>query len=251
MDAQAAFHLGLLNPAEHTPEGVSDCSGRSADKRYDVYRNNVTSSLVDALEAIFPAVAALVGQDNFRLMARAHVRATPPCNPLLHEYGHDFADHVEQFQPAQNLPFLADVARLERLWLDALNAADAQAFGHAELAEEAAGELATLRLRAHPATRLFRSRHPAADLFRNAREKAAKPVDGTKGSAVLITRPGFLVQLTDLPPGGYTFFNALFSGSTLGEAALAATQAVPLFDPAAAIAILIASGAAKTPTTQG
>lgn len=36
-------------------------------RRFDVYRNNVASSLTDALEVGFSAIAKLVGQRNFRV----------------------------------------------------------------------------------------------------------------------------------------------------------------------------------------
>jgi putative DNA-binding protein len=37
---------------------------------YNVYRNNVTVSLIDALVAIYPAVQRITGGDFFRAMAR-------------------------------------------------------------------------------------------------------------------------------------------------------------------------------------
>ena len=58
-------------------------------------------------------------------MARFHVRATPPTSPLLFEYGRDFPAFIEAYEYAQAMPWLADVARIERAWLDAYHAADA------------------------------------------------------------------------------------------------------------------------------
>ena len=67
----------------------------------------------------------ITGVDFFRAMARFHIRATPPTSPLLFEYGRDFPDFIETYEYARAMPWLADIARIERAWLDAYHAADA------------------------------------------------------------------------------------------------------------------------------
>ena len=67
-------------------------------------------------------------------MARFHVRATPPTSPLLFEYGRDFPDFIARYEHARAMPWLADVARIERAWLDAYHAADAEPLAPAALA---------------------------------------------------------------------------------------------------------------------
>src|ERR1700756_799924 len=120
----ATFAAALIDPERETPAIVAGPAGKSAAKRYNVYRNNVTVSLIDALAAIYPAVQRITGVDFFRAMARFHVRTTPPTSPLLFEYGRDFPAFIEGYEPAQDMPWLADTARIERAWLDAYHAAD-------------------------------------------------------------------------------------------------------------------------------
>ena len=122
----AAFASSLLNPERTTPVAVAGPAGKRADKRYNVYRNNVTVSLIDALAAVYPAVQRITGVDFFRAMARSHIRATPPNSPLLFEYGRDFPAFIEHYEYASSMPWLADTARIERAWLDAYHAADAE-----------------------------------------------------------------------------------------------------------------------------
>ncbi len=121
----AAFAAALINPDHETPAVVTGPSGKAAIKRYNVYRNNVTVSLIEALAAIYPAVQRITGVEFFRAMARSHIRATPPTSPLLFEYGRDFPAFIEQYEYARSMPWLADTARVERAWLDAYHAADA------------------------------------------------------------------------------------------------------------------------------
>jgi Putative DNA-binding domain len=63
---------------------------KAAIKRYNVYRNNVTVSLIDALAATYPAVQRITDVEFFRAMARFHVRATPPTSPLLFQKTESF-----------------------------------------------------------------------------------------------------------------------------------------------------------------
>src|SRR5258705_722403 len=58
--------------------------------------------------------------------AMGYVRATPPTSPLLFEYGHDFPNFIEQYEYGQSVPWLADVARIERSRLQPYPAADIQ-----------------------------------------------------------------------------------------------------------------------------
>src|SRR5215468_10947824 len=147
----AAFASALVDPECETPAIVAGPAGKGAVRRYNVYRNNVTVSLIDALAAIYPAVQRITGVDFFRAMARFHIRATPPTSPLLFEYGRDFPEFIAQYEHAQAMPWLADTARLERAWLDAYHAADAEPLPADALAAFPADRLAEAAFTPHPA----------------------------------------------------------------------------------------------------
>ena len=110
----AMFSSALMRPDRETPSSVVGPGGKGAIKRYNVYRNNVTVSLIEALAAIYPAVQRITGNDFFRAMARFHIRETPPTSVLLLEYGRDFPAFIARYEYAQDMPWLADVARIER-----------------------------------------------------------------------------------------------------------------------------------------
>ena len=163
----AAFAHALLRPDASCPAGLKTWNGSDPAKRFAVYRNNVVVSLVDALADSFPVVQALVGEDFFRAMAAEFARGNPPRSPVLAWYGAGFADFVEGFPPAAGLPYLADVARLEWLRVEAWHAADADPLPLAEIGALLADETAlpTLRLALHPSLRVLRSAHPVVSLW--------------------------------------------------------------------------------------
>src|SRR3569623_155991 len=146
----AAFAPALLDPSRGAPSALTGLNGRPAGRRYDVYRNNVTVSLGEARAAVYPAVQRITGRDFFRAMARAHVRSTPPTSPLLFDYGRDFPDFAASYEHAQPMPWLADVARIERAWLAAYHAQDSAPLAAASLARIAPERLTDATFASHP-----------------------------------------------------------------------------------------------------
>ena len=240
----SAFSPPLINPDQTTPPTVAGPNGKAAGKRYNVYRNNVTVSLIDALAAVYPAVQRITGVEFFRAMARFHVRATPPNSPLLFEYGRDFPAFIEQYEYAKPMPWLADIARIERAWLDAYHAADSSSMSPAALASVPSEQLADLVFTPHPATRIVRSEFAAVTIFAaNRSEEPVASIDAGVPEDALITRPDLDVVVRHLPRGGAIFLTNLISGRTLGEAAAAALEAEPAFDIGAGITGMVDAGA--------
>ncbi|MBB3196490.1 HvfC/BufC N-terminal domain-containing protein [Roseateles terrae] len=242
-DFAAPLASGLLDPAAPPPGIVLNAEGASVAKRYNVYRNNVTVSLIAAVAAIYPAVQRIVGEDFFRAMARAHVRETPPSSPLLFDYGRAFPAFIAAYPYAAEMPWLADVARIERAWLDAYHAADAPALAADDLAALPAQALPDLQLRAHPAAQVVRSAYPAVSIFAiNRHEGPVSPLTTRDAQIALVTRPADEVIVTHLPDEAAPFLQALLDGQPLASAAEAALSANPSFDLTTHLAALIEAG---------
>jgi putative DNA-binding protein len=242
-DLEDAFAAALLAPEAALPRGVVGPRGKRADKRFAVYRNNVTVSLTNALGDIFPAIRALVGENNFGHIARAFVRAHPPASPLLFEYGDHFPDYLATLEPLRRYPYLPDVAQLERAWLDAFHAADAEPLATDALAKIDPEALGDVVFTPHPATRLIESGYAIVTIM--SRSRAGEPLSGINpadGETALVTRAFATVEVRSVPPGGDVFFRALIAGASLGVAASDA-GANEDFELPAAIAALIESGA--------
>src|SRR5262249_11658234 len=114
---QRAFVDTLAAPVQEigaaAPVGAAstDLDSLATQPGIAVHRNNVMVACIDALAAIFPSIALLVGDDFFRSTAAEFARGQLPERPSLYEYGASFADFLARFPPAAALPYLADVAR--------------------------------------------------------------------------------------------------------------------------------------------
>lgn len=237
-----AFASGLLDPDIALPDGVSDVQGNAAPKRYSVYRNNVVVSLMDSLAASYPSLQMIIGDENFGRTCRNYVAVTPPRSAVMQAYGENFAEFVEQFPPLAKSPFLGDVARVERAWLESYHAPDASVLSGEVLEGLEPEEVQELVFVAHPAMRLLTSRWPVADLFSWRDGRPEDGVDLSIAQSIVITRPQLDVQLWPIDQGTHFLFEALTSGSALGEAAGNAINSFDGFDLSAALALALNAG---------
>ena len=243
-DVQAEFAAALADPVVPAPVTLVGPDGEPAPRRFAVYRNNVIVGFVNTLRSAFPVVERIVGADFFEAMARAYSLAEPPSSPALMDYGASFADFIGRFAPAASLPYLADVARIERAWREAYHAADAEPLTAAGFAAADTGEIARLRLQLHPSLRLLRSAFPAQTIWTmNASNSEIRPVDLGQAEDTVIVRPDAEVEVRRVPPGGAAFVATLQGGATLGEAAAMAMADDARFALAGNLAGLIAAGA--------
>jgi hypothetical protein len=113
---QAEFAEALL--AERPIGPVTRAPG------FAVYRNTSARGAVEALRAAFPTVDTLIGDEAFTHAALDYRAACPPQSPVMSDYGADFADFLAAQSWTGELPYLADVARLDRLWLECFLAPD-------------------------------------------------------------------------------------------------------------------------------
>lgn len=216
---------------------------------FAVYRNTVMSGCVDALQANFPSVARLVGLEWFRAAAALFVQAQPPDDGRLLMYGATFADFLAQFEPARDLPYLAGVARLDRLWIEAHTAKDAIAIDSAWLASLSPDELGAVRLRPHPAARwqMF-DELPIYSIWATNREEL-ETADETvwQGEGALLTRPVDAVSWRALARSGVAFLDSCALQCPLAQAAVAALEVDPGVNVAALLARLLSTGALVGP----
>lgn len=253
-DFMTRFTPGLLNPDEPTPGTVTGHSGKAANKRFDVYRNNVTASLVNAVGQVYPLTRKALGEDTFRHAALTYVRTSPPTSRLLFEYGQAFGLHLKNGGYMGGRPWLGDLARLERAWLDAYHAADAGPLTAEAMATLPPDRLGDAVFNAHPAARLVSSAYPVVTIWSRLKSgefDAASPVH-ERAETALVTRPALTVDVRALSPALATFFGQLMGGAPIGEAATtAAENPSGGFDITMAIAAILETGAFVTVSVPG
>ncbi|WPC06820.1 DNA-binding domain-containing protein [Pseudomonas benzenivorans] len=246
MSLQQRFAVALLDPELECPAQLRAWNGSDPAKRFAVYRNNVLSSLIDALAASFPVVQQLVGENFFRAMAAVHVRNSPPRSRLLAHYGAGFPAFIEGFAPAASLPYLADMARLELLRIEAYHAADAGPVASDALATALATpeRVGALCFQLHPALGVLDSAFAVVSLWAaHQDERPLAGFDPLQAECALVQRRGLEVEVLGIRPGDARFIQSLQQGQPLGQAAERALARDAEFDPARCLSHLLGSGA--------
>jgi hypothetical protein len=252
LTTQTAFATALTADMPAPPPGLEAWHGADVMRRFAVYRNNVTSSLVNGLKVRFPAVEAIVGTDFFEALAQAFIAAHPPRSAVLIDYGTEFAAFVETFEPVASLPYLADICRLEDARVKAYHAADADPLDPKILSRVRPEDLPRLIFEPHPSVTVLASPHPIITIWAmNTGEQSLGPVGPWIGQDVLVVRPQMQVEIHPLPSGAAALLFALCQGAPLGVAAEDAQTQHPDFDLSAALALALQSGAFATIALEG
>jgi len=188
--------------------------------RLRVYRNNVTTAWADTIVKNYPAVERLVGTNFMRGAAIAYVRAHPPKTPVLSLYGDSFAAFLKSFEPAKQLPYLPDVARLERAWTEAFFAPNVTPLEPGHIANLNEAQISALAPGLHPSVRMITSNWNAWEIWQaNRNEAAAEKIELKSGASAAIVwwSPDGVVSRA-LLGAEHEFLEAISSGTTLGGA---------------------------------
>ncbi|HJV43865.1 DNA-binding domain-containing protein [Caulobacter sp.] len=212
-----------------------------------VYRNTIAKGCVDALADNFPTALSMVGEDWFRAAAALFAREAPPASAALLDYGEAFPGWLERFPPAAELPYLAGIAHLDRLWIEALFAPEAPALSAQALSSLSPETLAQTPLSPHPSVRFAAFDAGLPSLWRAAREgREDLEISETPETLLLVRRDGAVTHRV-VGAAETAFLRACRQGLTAGEAAQAAAMADPETPFASPFATLIADGVFVAP----
>lgn len=220
---QSRFAVALLNPDTPVPDDIRHPrGGQAARDRFNIYRNNVVYSLREALRDIFPRLHSLIGEDLFVALADGYIRAYPPHSPVLAEYGDHLPDFIAGFAPLNDVPYAADVARVELLWLQSYHAADHQPIDSRQLLID---DIADCGFELAPSLHWFSSGWPIWDIWQFIDDNAPTPDHANPQAMVIYRNAELAVQVASLNPVAANFLAHLREGMTAGAAMQALSDA--------------------------
>lgn len=212
-----------------------------------VYRNTVMLGAIEALADNYPVVRRLVGAEMFEAMAVDHATCCPPRSPIMALYGARFSDWIGDQSFAVDVPYLSDVARIERLFGKALFAADEPVAVLDDF--QGINDWTQMRIRLHPATQFDWLTSPAMTIWM-AHQGDDEPRLSADWAAegALFTRPEGCVAAMPIDRPAHRFLFGLRLGETAGAAALATAALYPDADIGALFSSLVHAGAFAAPS---
>lgn len=220
--------------------------------RLGIYHNNMRANFGKALALAYPVTERIVGTDFFGSLADDFRARQPSRSGDLHHAGRGFADFLAGgfASPGAPYEYLADLARLEWAWAEALVGADATAAGIEAIAEHPPEHWPGLEFALHPTVTLLASPWPIHTLFDEHRrpEPAVVRLD-MGGECVAVVRNLLQVTAHRLSAAEYALWCALRDGLSLEQALDRMGEQAPTIDLSGALQRLFGSGAVCAVTT--
>lgn len=218
--------------------------GGAPRSRLAIHQRHYAASLATAICEKFPACSWLAGSALVIAAARDYVRAHPPRQPCIAEYGADFPEFLGACTRGADLPYLREFAALEWALGQVSIAVDRRGADWRELSQLGAEHLLDAHFTLQPGVRYQRFEwavdelmraylnDAAPDRFVLARLDVPLEVRGARGA----------VSLTRLHAGTFVFRTSLAAGATVAAAAAAALDLDAAFDPGRALRELVDIG---------
>ena len=210
----------------------------------NVYRNGFRKTCTDALTASYPTVSALVGEDYFRVLARAYAKSYPPTTGTLVGYGSHFAEFLRSMSDEHKLADLPDAAAIDAAWLVSFFAEEAVALSPANVEAMVSDgiDVSKTRVTLTPPTQLVSLSHHIVETWIQIRQqgKLTSGVSLREGdNMAMIWRLGGQIQIKALSNAESAFLNTLAGVETLEMAAVAALEIDESFNLATTFAALL------------
>jgi hypothetical protein len=228
---------GVLGPdarqhIELVPDELERVVTRSrsltAAERVAIYGRAYHARLTECLEAEFSVLRQALGEDLFRMFARAYLSNCPSHSYTLGNLGKGFADYLRDTRPAASAEgqqetwphFIIDLARFERAFSEVYDGPGVEG-----VPTQGAETLQTLRtkrnrqVRLAPAAslRLLTFQYPVHVYFDAARRGREAELPAPAETFLAMNRRDYVVTVVELSPAQYALLSDLLEGRTVGQ----------------------------------
>ena len=209
LDSQQQFYRAIFDKNK-TMTGIDD-------SRLNIYRQTIFHSLHNALSTSYPVIGKLVGAEFFRFLAKQYIQHYPSVSGDLNRYGDVFFQLLQSLPETAELPYLADVAKLEWSVQLAENSRDHTPFPIEKLIAVAPEHYPDLQFFLHPSVNLLSSLYPIADIWQANQRDGDGVVELYTGEYYyLIYRVDYQVTVTSVNADQWAFLTAIQQGLRFG-----------------------------------
>jgi len=198
-----------------------------------IYRDSIRLGLAHALREIYPVCARLLGDAFFAQVCEQYIQDHPSHSPDLNRYGLAFPEFMSKLSLADELPWLADVLRLERAWHKVFSGVDATDFDLQCLAELTEEQSLCASIVLQENMQLIESVWPINKIWHANRDFSKEPeiIELTEQTVcLLIWRDGLTMHLDVLSAEMWSLLESLGKGDTLQDACELLEQQYPTAD---------------------
>jgi hypothetical protein len=216
---QGEFQEYLLRGTRAIEERVAGSARFALETRLGIYGGGYGSRLIDALKSSYPALAALLGEEDFQALGSRYVRSHDSPYFSIRNYGDGLAEFLGEHADYADAPLLEELARWEWMLCAVFDAADAEPLGAAALARVPPADWPELRFTFHPSVRRLALRWNAPQLWKALTDGAERPELRVVAEPVewLAWRQDLRTYFRSLEAGEAAALDAARKAQTFGE----------------------------------
>lgn len=187
--------------------------------RLGIYGDGYLSRLVEALEANFPILSKLLGEEDFGALGAAYVRSHDSPFFSIRYYGDGLAGFLATDPAYSGAAVLADLARWEWAMTEVFDAADADPIATEALARVAPESWAGLRFDWHPSVRRLALEWNAPQIWKALSDDGEPPEVAFSAEPVqwLLWRQDLRTYFRSLQTAEAAALDAAREGQSFGE----------------------------------
>jgi len=121
---QSIFQQHILHADGNLDEYIVSTEKVCASDRIAIYTNAYRLRLIESLETDYPALYALLGEEDFYEMASLYIDFYPSTYRSLRWFGQDVANFLKNTKPYSKKPALSEMADFEWCFTKSFDAAD-------------------------------------------------------------------------------------------------------------------------------
>jgi putative DNA-binding protein len=160
----------------------------STHERVAIYADAYFYRLLEVFKEDFPATLAVLGDTHFHNLITGYLIEYPPTEPSIMHAGRHLPDFMRGHPLTESLPFIADLATLERALVEIFHAADATPLTAADLSVIPSEQWPALAMRRHPASRLLKFGWHVEDIQRAVERQESWQAPAAAAVHILVSR---------------------------------------------------------------
>jgi hypothetical protein len=210
----------------------------TAAERVAIYGRAYHARLTECLEAEFCILRQAIGEDLFRLFARAYLSSCPSQSYTLADLGKGFPDYLHDTRPAESAAgeeeawpgFIVDLARFERAFSEVYDGPGVE--GGPMPSADGLRTLLTgrdrqVRLAPAASLRLLTFQYPVHNYFHAVRHGQETEFPAPAKTFLAMNRRDYVVTTLELSATQYALLSGLLEGQTVGQSLRRAGASMP------------------------
>lgn len=226
-EALRRFQAAILNAQPDDVTGVLADNG-TVDRAsgFRVYIEAYRLRLYETLRDDYPVTESVAGPEGFRDVCSDYIAVHLSPEKSLASYGGDFPEFLAAHKLNRTLPWLRDIARLERVMVCALFARDEVVTGAAAQREIPPEHWPGLRIRFHPSVEMVTCAHDVLPFFGD-QTHAQTSTPESLAVGVVVYREGYEVRFRSVTSAFEMAYAAASAGLSVADTCEALRAHVP------------------------